>query len=78
MIKFEMTRQEVARFIASCKETKEDPDCPYTKDQLTAVNDFIDYIVAELEDKELSYDTEKNYFIYTGPELPKIQVKRKN
>lgn len=70
MIKHEMSRQELANFIKSCKETDETKDgCPYTKDQLNAVNDFIDYIVDELEDPNLAYNTETNHFEYVGPEL---------
>ena len=66
-----MTRQEVASFVEACKDTEERDIHPYTKEQIKAVNDFIDYLVDELRDKNLFYDTESNYFVYTGPELPK-------
>lgn len=71
MLKYEMTRQEIANFIKSCKKTDETKDgCPYSKDQLKAVNDFIDYIVDELGDPNLAYNTETGFFDYIGPIIP--------
>lgn len=76
MLKYELTRKELVDHLKSCIENVEDSDklkshnCPYTTDQLNAVNDFIEYFVDTLNDPNLMYNTETNFFDYVGSTLP--------
>lgn len=74
MLNQTMTRAEIVSFIKSGRDNDIDESiergCQYTREQLEAVNDYIDYIVDEFGDPNLWYNAESGYFDYVGPELP--------
>jgi len=69
-----MTQQEIVEWILSGRDNDIDKSvsegCRYSREQLEAVNQYIDYIVGELTDPDLAYNTETGFFDYVGPVLP--------
>lgn len=69
-----MTQQEIVEWILSGKDNDIDKSvsegCRYSREQLEAVNDYIDYIVGVLTNPDLAYNNETGFFDCVGPELP--------
>lgn len=70
------TRAEICAFLKHSLP-REDDEYPRNFTLKEWQKEIIEYLIEEFSDPDLSLDTETGFFVYTGPELPKIPVNRK-
>lgn len=69
------TRDEICAFLKH--SLCDDKDVAHmSSEALNSRNDLLNYLIEEFSDRDLGLDTESGFFVYIGPELPKIKVKK--
>jgi hypothetical protein len=69
------TRKEICAFLEN--SLCDDRDLAHmSSEAIGSRNHLLNHLIEELSDCDLGLDTESGFFVYIGPELPQIKVKK--